>query len=283
MLRERQRVLLYALGALAASGKRATKTFLDKLLFLTLKETNMVESVKFYNFFPYRYGPYSKNFDYELADLQSRGLVKPDLTVSEEGLKLAEKLPETAKQAFLQVEKRFANTKSAVDYVYANYPQYTVLSKLVEHDKKLNKPAGLFSIGYEGRDVDSFLDCLVQNSIEVVADVRKNPFSMNYAFTKSKLVSSLKSVGIGYVHFPELGIPGEYRKNLESQQDYEELFEFYKREILPSGKEKTRELADLVSRQRVALLCFESDKNCCHRGVLAKALEELSGKEVVHL
>ncbi len=282
MLRERQRVLLYALGALAASGKRATKTFLDKLLFLTLKETDLAKSVKFYNFYPYQYGPYSKNFDYELADLQSRGLVKQNLAVSEEGLKLADRLPKAAQNAFLEVEKRFANSKSAVEYVYANYPQYTVLSRLVEHSEQPSQP-GLFSIGYEGKDVDSFLDCLVQNSIEVVADVRKNPFSMNYAFTKSKLVSSLKSVGIGYVHFPELGIPGEYRKNLELQQDYDELFAFYKREILPSGKERTRELADLVSRQRVALLCFESDKNCCHRGVLAKALEELSGKEVVHL
>ncbi|VVC01041.1 Uncharacterised protein [uncultured archaeon] len=149
-------------------------------------------------------------------------------------------------------------------------------------EKKWEKTAGIYSIGYEKKDIDLFLDLLVQNEIGLLVDVRHNPFSMKFAFTKSNLVRSLKNAGIGYLHVPELGIDGKYRKNLKNEKQREELFAFYSRAILANIDEKIHEFAELGKRKRIALMCFEADKIHCHRGILAEKLEEM-GMEVKHI
>ena len=57
-------------------------------------------------------------------------------------------------------ERRVQNEKQMLDYVYANYPEYAVKSKLIKHQKEETKP-GFFSIGYEGKDIDYFLNLLI--------------------------------------------------------------------------------------------------------------------------
>lgn len=65
------------------------------------------------------------------------------------------------------------------DYVYQKYPQYTVKSQLIEQKPKKSSPS-FFTIGYEGKDIDQFLNALVSNTIELLIDIRRNPFSMNF-------------------------------------------------------------------------------------------------------
>ncbi|PIU10229.1 hypothetical protein COT30_00335 [Candidatus Micrarchaeota archaeon CG08_land_8_20_14_0_20_49_17] len=136
------------------------------------------------------------------------------------------------------------------------------------------------TIGYEGKNIDSFLDILIRNQIQEIIDVRHNPFSMNFTFTKAKLAGYLDSVGIRYVHMPELGIPGEYRQSLNDAGDYEKLFEFYRKTIL--GEFSLEKLAARWRKGRVALLCMEKEHVRCHRGVISKALGQM-GFEVTHL
>ena len=271
MVLRRQRVLLHLIKSL--EGKRVSKTFLDKLLFVLRKETQVGDWVRFYHFFPYNFGPFSNNFYYDLNDLHNRGLLH-EFELSPEALQLANCLTQKEKQAAEETTARFENETQAVDYVYANYPAYTVKSRLKPEPSKAANETGFATIGYEGHDIDSFLDVLIQNKVQTVADVRANPFSMNLAFTKTRLSSHLRKVGIEYIHFPELGIPSDLRKKL----DLNKCFETYELQLLPQHPNEFQALAELGNYKKTALMCFEHDENKCHRNILARQLHANTGQ-----
>ena len=75
----RQKVLLYLILQLKGLEKKISKTYLDKLLFLLKKETNIDDFVKFYNFYPYNYGPFSNQYYFDLSALQSQAYLDADL------------------------------------------------------------------------------------------------------------------------------------------------------------------------------------------------------------
>jgi len=278
---ERQKVLLRLVHELGEKGKHPSKTYLDKLLFVLQKESPIEEKVKFYHFYPHHYGPFSNLFYLDLADLESRGYLNGKYELSGEGRKIALGIDKNVAEMIKNALEMFGSKEAAIKHVYANYPQYTSKSRLKETPRKDGKP-GICSIGYEKKDIDLFLDLLIQNDVETLVDVRRNPFSMSSAYIGSRLESTLKNAGIAYLHVPELGIDGEYRKNLESDKDYEELFSLYRREMLPKNDEKARMVAKLGKEKKIALMCFEADKCHCHRGVLAEKLEEW-GMKVEHL
>ena len=113
----------------------------------------------------------------------------------------------------------------------------------------------------------------------MLVDVRKNAFSMKKGFSKNQLKHYLeKRAGINYIHTPELGVESEKRKNLETVKDYKELFRQYAKE-LSEKKDELEKLENLGKQQRIALMCFEADKDCCHRGIISKFLQA----EVVHI
>ncbi len=280
---KRQRTLLYLIKALHDSNKPATRTFLDKLLFLLRKEYAMGDLVKFYNFYPHKYGPFSNEFYRDLADAQSHGYLKEvsqKFNLTPSGLEIADSVTDKERKLIDQLTAIF-DRNTIVEYAYSKYPEYTARSLLKNHEERKTQP-GIFSIGYEGKDIDLFLDLLIQNGINVLVDIRANPFSMNFAFTKNKLVQSLESAQIEYLHLPELGISGEHRQSLETAEDYAKLFEFYSASILPAQMHKVKELAELGKNKRIALMCFEADKTKCHRGIVSEKIEQLN-KTVTHL
>ena len=84
---------------------------------------------------------------------------------------------------------------------------------------------------------------------------------------------------IQYIHFPELGIEKEERKNLVSKQDYEKLFFKYRKSL----QEKMQHIDTIIkmgSSNRIALMCFEKDPSFCHRGQVGEVLEEKKLKVV---
>ena len=280
IMRKRQKVLLYLASRLKAQKRQVSRTYLNKLLFVLGKESEICKSVRFYNFYPHLYGPFSSQLYLDIADLQSRAYLDNKLNPRMNDDEIAELVGEKVAVIVDATMERFLSDNT-MDYVYEKYPEYTSRSLPKKHND-MEKDPGLFSIGYEGHDIDSFLDVLIQNQIQLIADLRYNPFSMNTVFTKSKLIYYLENVGIGYLHVPELGIDGKYRKNLDSDTDYRKLFAFYSESILPYQKEKVVEIAEKGSRSRVAMMCFEHDKDHCHRGVVSNELERDSFK-VNHL
>ena len=131
----------------------------------------------------------------------------------------------------------------------------------------------LFTIGYEGISFDAYLSRLVANNIKLLCDVRRNPLSRKYGFSKSTLRDAVESLGIRYMHIPELGISSEKRRTLETRADYEKLFRDYECTTIANGGDKISEVAALLRlHRRIALTCFEADVCMCHRSRIATAL-----------
>jgi len=276
MLFNRQKLLLQVVKKLREKGFDS-KTYLVKTLFL-LRQKFGFEIVG-YDFFPYKYGPFSNEIYSDFNALERGGLfTEATLSLTDDGLALVEGL-KVNDDVFSEVEEitdSYSDKVAIKKFVYDNFPEFTVNSNAPRIAKTSEK--GVCSIGYEGKTIDGFLNELIQNKIALLVDVRKNAFSMKKGFSKSQLEKFLGKASIGYLHVPELGIESEKRKNLESAEDYKELFKDY-RASLPGRKEKIVELQALGEKQRIALMCFEADKDFCHRGVLSDFLNQ----EVVHI
>jgi uncharacterized protein (DUF488 family) len=78
----------------------------------------------------------------------------------------------------------------------------------------------------------------------------------------------LQKVNIDYLHLSGLGIDAGDRRDLKTKEDYEKLFDVYKK-TLPDRNMYLQQLHDvLCKKKRVALTCFEQDPGCCHRHVI---------------
>jgi len=283
-LTHKQRILLAVVERLSEK-ENSSRFMLVKTLFLLAQEERIGRLIKFYNFFPYRYGPFSNVCYADLYKLEQAGLLAEDgthLTPTEAGRKAATSADRRASMKIKRVTNRFNSNREIKDYVYKNYHEYTVTSEIVPATD-IRSPPALFTIGYEGRDIDSFLNVLIQNQIDLLIDVRKNPFSMNFSFTRSKLETYLGKVDIRYTHIPELGIEGESRKNLVTRRDYQMLFKRYEATTLKEHHKEVERIIGLGEDHRAALLCFEADINLCHRGVIARDIEMQQNKGVIHL
>jgi hypothetical protein len=72
--------------------------------------------------------------------------------------------------------------------------------------------SGVIGVGYEGKDIASFLEELTAWKIGTVVDVRLNPISRKKGFSKKALSEALAEAGIGYSHMPALGNPKDNRE-----------------------------------------------------------------------
>lgn len=133
----------------------------------------------------------------------------------------------------------------------------------------LSEP-GIVTLGYEGRKIDQFLRILRGNNVEILIDVRNNPFSLKPGYSKNQLAKALEAIGISYLHLPELGIESRRRKNL-TKDGLTSLFQNYEREL--DAKETALDrIRELAQKERVALMCFEANVADCHRSVIARRL-----------
>jgi len=276
----RQKVLLNTIEELNKKNIHSRRAIV-KSLFLLNEEHGMADKIAFYHFFAYKQGPFSHLCFDDLRKLRDNNFIDEEETaITEAGKKLLNKSGREHGPTIKTMLKSFPDERKITDYVYQKYPQYTIKSELIEQKPKKAEP-GFFTIGYEGKDIDQFLNVLVSNQIELLIDIRKNPFSMNFIYIKDALMKKLSDVGIDYLHIPELGIESEDRKNLNTKEDYERLFVKY-RQALPIKEVYTNRIIELGTAKRVALLCFEADSNFCHRGEVAKVIESRK-HEVINL
>ena len=274
------------------------KIRLQKLLFLfTVKQAKSE-----YDFVPYKYGCYSYSANADLNTMVAKGLLgeskkhfsKLDKT---NYLKLVK--PEDLKHLQqVKVEYGRMSANALMKHTYINYPFYATRSEVAadildtnELEKvKAANPNGtktiLFTIGYEGISLEEYLVRLLKNDIKVLVDVRNNPLSMKYGFSKSQLKKYCESLGIRYIHIPEVGIQSKQRQSLNTQADYDKLFaEYRKQNLTKTVSTQTQILNLLKENKRIALTCFEANICKCHRKHLAEAIENLPGFEykVAHL
>jgi len=140
----------------------------------------------------------------------------------------------------------------------------------------------VYTIGYEGKDINEFLEELLENKIERLIDVRDVPLSRKKGFSKNSLMKILQEAGIEYRPFPELGAPKEARHNLKSKLlSFYEFAEIYRNHI-ERHMDDLKALELYVSSKKSVIMCFEADWRVCHRSIIAEFLER-DGFEVIHL
>lgn len=271
---------------------RLDKIRLQKLLFLfSLKQTKAE-----YDFVPYKYGCYSYSANADLTTMVSKGLLA-------ESQKLFEKLDKTDYLKLVkpddlkrlqQVKAEYGkmNAKVLMKHTYINYPFYATKSEVagdiltdaelqkVKAAQPRNNETILFTIGYEGISLEQYLVRLLKKDVKVLVDVRNNPLSMKYGFSKSQLKRYCENLGIKYVHIPEVGIQSEQRQELNTQADYDKLFAVYRKNNLTKTVDSQTQILNLLKEnKRIALTCFEANICQCHRKHLAEAIETLPSFE----
>jgi hypothetical protein len=297
MLFERQRLLLTMLDAL---GGPVANTDFQKLLFLY---TQQCEESPTYEFVPYRFGAFSFTSYADKRRLVVAGL----LTADENQWQLTDAGRQTARKEAVMplMVARFCREHARlrghalIAEQYRKFPYYATRSEIMEQvlpdagsrqrvieARPKKAGAGLVTIGYEGRSLEAYLNLLLKNSVTLLCDVRRNPLSRKYGFSKSTLSKACEGLGIRYEHLPELGIDSEERRDLKTQADYDALFVEYERKSLPRQSEALAKIRGWIGEsERVALTCFELLPQQCHRHCVAEALAQGAGKDLasVHL
>lgn len=264
------------------------KISLQKLLFLFTQRQAKAE----YDFIPYKYGCYSYSAHADLTAMVGKGMLV-DLEKSyksNETTNYFNTLKEADRKLMLYVKEQYGkmNADALMKHTYLNFPYWAInseaaprilnaeqLEKVKNSHPKSNETI-LFTIGYEGISLEEYLNRLLKNDIKILVDVRNNPLSMKYGFSKSQLQRYCGNLGIQYVHFPEVGIQSEQRQELNTQSDYDKLFAVYRKNNLTKTTSSQEKILNLLKEhKRIALTCFEANICQCHRKHLAEAIESL--------
>ncbi len=291
----RRRLLLALLQAL---GGRAEKMRLHKLLMLYMVQRGEAA----YHFVPYRFGAFSFQANADLVAWTTRGLMvnhEKEWELLDTEDHLAALKPTDRAALYHLLDSHGALDRDAlVRDTYVRYPYTALRSEMagrllnaqereaVQQALPPAGPVGLYTIGYEGLDLDAFLNKMIRARIAVLCDVRRNAYSMKYGFSKKQLQHACEGVGIRYEHLPDVGIASDERQELNTHADRDALFARYAQRTLPTTVPVQEHIAQLVAQHgRVAIMCFEHEVGCCHRNALSKsiaALPDFKG-ELVHL
>lgn len=140
----------------------------------------------------------------------------------------------------------------------------------------------VYTIGYEGTDIERFVKTLKAVGVDAVADVRAVPRSRKKGFSKNTLRENLESAGIEYLPFQELGDPKDGREAAKVG-DFDLFREIYSAHVdLPESVAAIEKLAEVSERQAVCLLCFEQDPKTCHRFIVGERMGDF-GYQMLHL
>jgi uncharacterized protein (DUF488 family) len=106
----------------------------------------------------------------------------------------------------------------------------------------------IYTIGHGRHPIDYFLDLLVTNRIQTLADVRAIPRSRWPQFNQKSLIMTLGNAGIRYTHFKELG-----GKIIAPKEEFDRGIE---------------EIVRMIETERVCMMCSESMPEKCHRKLM---------------
>lgn len=264
------------------------KIRLQKLLFMFTNKQGKAE----YDFIPYKFGCYSYSANADMTAMVTRGFLNEDekTFVKIDSTDYLKQLKPVDLKLLQEVKTNYGKMSSnaLMKHTYINFPFYAINSEIAENilsQEELEKvtkakPKGnktvLFTIGYEGISLEEYLVRLLKNDVKVLVDVRNNPLSMKYGFSKSQLKKYCASLGIEYVHIPEVGIQSDQRQELNTQSDYDKLFAIYRNNNLSKTTTHQQQILNMLKlHKRIALTCFEANICQCHRKHLAEAIETL--------
>jgi uncharacterized protein (DUF488 family) len=282
MISKRQKVLL---ALLEEWGGELSNT--QKYLFLVSRYQE--KKNRSYHFIPYKYGCFSFN-----SYSDKRKLIEKKVLRNCESWKLSEEqsgfyfmLSKEDRALIKKVKEKFEHLsgKNLIRHIYLKYPYYAINSEIlgdvlsnseitqIKACKPKNEIRAIYTIGYEERSLEEYINLLIKEDVKILIDVRKNSFSRKYGFSKKSLQNAIEKVGMEYRHIPELGISSEKRMDLRNIEDYNRLFDLYEKEVLSSNRNLLMTLYQLVlENERIGLTCFEKAPEYCHRTRIARAI-----------
>lgn len=273
------------MALLQAFDGHLPKISLQKFLFLFTNRQAKPD----YDFIPYLYGCYSFSANADLTAMVGHGQISEDKSGFTKIGKTdyIKTLRETDKKILIDIKTSYGKlaTSSLMKLTYLNYQYYAINSVKAkeilteeQYSKVLNaKPTNnntiLYTIGYQGISLEEYLNRLIKNDVKVLVDVRNNPLSMKFGFSKAQLKTFCNTLNIEYIHIPEVGIQSEQRQELKTQRDYDKLFDMYKKQNLKKTATQQQQILNLLKdKKRIALTCFEANICQCHRKHLAEAI-----------
>ena len=262
---------------------------LQKALFLFTREQEKENRV--YGFVPYKYGCFSFNATHDIAVLEKMGYlsnIDKQIAISSPG-NFAAELDLFDSRILQHIYDKYKDytDDDFIDYTYRKFPYYAINSEIAhkhlgeeqmdevrqKDHRTTNSNHTLYTIGYEGRSLEEYLNILLIRGVRTLCDVRKNAYSQKYGFSKVQLQQACEGVGIKYIHMPDLGIESDQRQDLNTQADYDILFEKYRNTVLARSDSQLNRIIDLINTdERVALTCFEKNVEQCHRTQVARAI-----------
>ena len=276
------------LSLLQAFDGHLPKISLQKLLFLFANR----QSKPNYDFVPYHYGCYSFSANADLTAMVGHGLLSEDKAsfTKLDKINYVTTLNEKDKKILIDIKTTYGklSTSSLMKLTYLRYQYFAINSvkakeiltdeqyvKILQAKPKSSNTT-LYTIGYEGISLEEYLNRLIKNDVKVLVDVRNNPLSMKFGFSKTQLKNFCASLDIEYLHIPQVGIQSEQRQELNSQADYDKLFDTYKKSNLKKTTTYQEQILKLLKeKKRIALTCFEANICQCHRKHLAEAITKL--------
>jgi uncharacterized protein (DUF488 family) len=135
----------------------------------------------------------------------------------------------------------------------------------------------VYTIGHSTRSLEELAELLVQNKIELLADVRTIPRSrMNPQFNKEAMPESLAAFGIAYVHISALGgLRGHMKSDIPSPNSGWEnasFRNFADYTLTVEFEAGYKELILLAKARRTAIMCSEAVWWRCHRRIITDYL-----------
>jgi ParB family chromosome partitioning protein len=138
----------------------------------------------------------------------------------------------------------------------------------------------IYTIGYEGRNIDEFIDLLKKHEIKVVIDTRHETEFVKPAFSEESLKAHLKYHGVVYVKLDLLGVPKIIREPyIERKLPFECFKQWYLWWIERSRSEWEKTIREAKKIGPIVIMCVErypkpkgDQKHYCHRDILASYL-----------
>jgi uncharacterized protein (DUF488 family) len=149
-------------------------------------------------------------------------------------------------------------------------------------DKEFNKE--IWTIGHSTRSIDDFLELLIQNKIEVLADIRSYPGSKRYPhFNKEEMHKTLPQNNIEYINFKELGGRRKAKRDSHNTNWRNEAFRGYADYMeTEEFKNAAKTLEEIAAKKRTAYMCSEAVWWRCHRALVSDYLK-YHGWKVIHI
>ncbi|MCC5977882.1 MAG: DUF488 domain-containing protein [Salinarimonas sp.] len=141
----------------------------------------------------------------------------------------------------------------------------------------------IFTIGYEGTDIERFVATLQAAGIRRLADVRAVAVSRKKGFSKTALAARLDAAGIRYTHFRALGDPKPGREAARAGRHAEFLKIYTNHLKLQESRNALDDLEAFSADEPTCLLCFERDPATCHRLIVAERIVARRNARIFHL